>query len=79
MAVLPDPPSLQALGSHMGASSFPGYSASHLAPCLWPGKAVEDSPKPRDPVPAWETRKRFLALVLDWRSTGRCDHLGSES
>ena len=39
-------PTLQALGSHMDISSNLGGPVSHPAPCLWPGKAAEDSPKP---------------------------------
>ena len=36
----------------------PSSAASHPAPCLWPGKAVKDSPKPWDPAPTvWETWK----------------------
>ncbi|XP_058517282.1 urotensin-2B isoform X2 [Ochotona princeps] len=41
-----------------------GLSSSHpykRAPCVWPGKAVEDSQKPWDPAPAWETWRKFLA------------------
>ncbi|XP_058535116.1 chromatin modification-related protein MEAF6 isoform X1 [Ochotona princeps] len=30
-------------------------------PCLWPGKAVEDGPKPWDPEPTRETWKNLLA------------------
>ncbi|XP_058537073.1 phospholipid-transporting ATPase ABCA3-like [Ochotona princeps] len=30
------------------------------APCLWPGKAVKDGPKPRDPVSMQETWRKFL-------------------
>ena len=44
-------------GSLMGADSNPRGPASHPAPCLWPGKAVKDSPKPWNPVPPWETWK----------------------
>ena len=54
-------PRLARPGSHMGASSNPGSPASLPASCLWPEKAVEDSPKLWDPAPAWETRKRLLA------------------
>ena len=46
----------------MGAGSNPGSSTSYPAPCLWPGKAVEDGPKLWDPAPVWETQKRLLAL-----------------
>ena len=38
-------PRLARPGSHMGAGSNPGSPASLPAPCLWPGKAVEDGPK----------------------------------
>ena len=31
--------------------------ASHPAPCMWPGKAVKDGPKPWNPGPVWETWK----------------------
>ena len=58
----------------MGASSNPGGPASLPAPCLWPGKAVEDNPKLWDPAPVWETRKRLLAL--DRHSIDRCGSLG---
>ena len=71
MAQVVKGPRLARLGSHMGAGSNPGSPASLPAPCLWPGKAVED------PAPAWETGKRLLAL--DQHSIGRCAHLGSES
>ena len=64
-------------GSHMGASSNPGSSTSHPAPCLWPRKAVKDVPKARDPAPMWETWRKFLAL--DQHSTGSCAYLWSES
>ena len=47
------------------------------APCLWPGKAVEDGPKLWEPAPAWETQKRLLAS--DRHSIGSCAHLGSET
>ena len=36
---------LNSPGSYMGAGSNPGGPASDPAPCLWPGKAVKDSPK----------------------------------
>ena len=68
---------LNAPGSHMGTSCNPGSSASHPAPCLWPGKAIEDGPKPWDPAPEWETWKSLLAL--DWLSSSYCGHLESES
>ena len=53
---------LKVPGSHMGAGSY-------LAPCLWPGKAVEDGPKLWNPAPVWETQKRLLAS--DRHSIGR--------
>ena len=64
-------------GSRMGTGSHQGSSTSHPAPCLLPGKAVEDGPKTWDPAPMWETWKRFLAS--DLHSSGHCTHLGSES
>ena len=51
---------LHAPGSHMGAGSNPDIPAYHPAPCLWPGRAVEDGPKPCFSVPAWETQKMLL-------------------
>ena len=45
----------------MGAGSDPGGPTSHPAPCLWPGKAVKDGPKPRNSAPVWETWRKFLA------------------
>ena len=51
---------LNAPGSYMDTSSNPSGPASHPAPCLWPGKAVEDGPKLWDPAPTWDTRKKFL-------------------
>ena len=45
----------------MDAGSNSGSPASHLAPCLWPGKAVKDGPKPWEPAPVQETRKKLLA------------------
>ena len=64
-------------GIPYGRQFYPGSPASLSAPCLWPGKAVEDSPELWDPVPRWETRKRLLAS--DRHSMGRCAPLGSES
>ena len=67
---------LNAPESHMGAGSNPGGSTSHPAPCLCPGKAVEDGPKPWDPAPVWETRKKLLvfdfisAQLWLWRPLG---------
>ena len=58
------------LGSHMGINSCPGFTTSHPVPCLWPGKAVEDGPKPWDPAPTWETQKRLLVLG-SWLWIGR--------
>ena len=48
------------LGCPIGASSNAGDPASHPAPYLWPGKAMEDSPKPWDPASVEEARKKFL-------------------
>ena len=45
----------------MGAGSSPCSPASHPASCLWPGKAIEDGPKPWDPAPTWETQKNLQA------------------
>ena len=33
----------------MGAGSCPSYSTSHPTACLWPGKAVQECPKPWGP------------------------------
>ena len=68
-------------GSHMGASSNPSSPASLPALCLWPGKAVEDSPKLWDPAPTWETWKRLLAsgialaVALTWGVNHRAEDL----
>lgn len=35
-----------------------------LCPCLWPGKAVEDSPSSWNPAPTWLTKK-LLAPASD--------------
>ena len=67
-------PRLARPGSHMGAGSNPSSPASLPAPCLWPGKAVEDGPKLWEPAPAWETRKRLLAS--DRHSIGLLRSLG---
>ena len=63
----------------MGASSNPGGPASHPARCLWPGKAVEESPQPCDPAPTWDPGGVSRLLTSDWCSTGHSGHLGSES
>ena len=71
---------LNTLPSHMGNGSNPSSSTSHPAPCLSPGKAVEDGPKPWDPASAWETWRNFLAPgFVAWCSTGHYSQLGSES
>ena len=44
---------LNMLGPHMGDDSDLGSSTSHPAPCLSPGKAFEDGPKPWDPTLFW--------------------------
>ena len=49
----------------MGAGSKPGVPASHPAPCLWPGKAVKDGPKPWDPAPVWKTWRNLLTLDFE--------------
>ena len=50
---------LNAPGCHKGAGSNPCSSTFHPAPCLWPGKAVENSPKPWDPAPVWDTQRKL--------------------
>ena len=67
-------PRLARPGYHMGAGSNPSSPASHPAPCLWPRKAVENSPKLWDPVPVWETWIRLLAS--DRHSIGPLRSLG---
>ena len=67
-------PRLARPGSHVGAGSGPGSPASLPAPCLWPGKAVEDGPRLWEPAPAWETRRRLLAS--DRHSIGPLRSLG---
>ena len=57
---------LDAQGFRKGACSYPGSPASHPDPCLWPGKAVEDGPKPWDPAPLWDTRKKLLDPDFGW-------------
>ena len=47
-------------GSHIGANSNFSSCTSHPAPCLWPGKEVEDGPMPWGSAPVWETQKKFL-------------------
>ena len=64
-------------GFHMSAGSNPGGPASHPAPCLWPGKAVEDGPKPWDPAPSsGRPGGSSWLLALDWLSSSCCGHLG---
>ena len=53
-------------GSHMSTGSNPGSPAYHPAPCLWPGKAVGDGPRPEDPATAWDTGKRLQAPGFSW-------------
>ena len=49
----------------MGAGSKPGSGpGSHPAPCLWPGKAVEDGPRAWDPAPVWKTWEEALGFWL---------------
>ena len=59
----------------MVAGSNPGGPASHPAPCLWPGKAVEDGPDlgpstcMRDPEEApgsWFRIGSALAIAATW-------------
>ena len=59
-SIVPKALALNVLGSHMGADSNPGGPVSHPAPCLWPGKAVKNGPKPWNPAPVWDTRRKFL-------------------
>ena len=58
-------PCLLSPGSHMGTGSNHGSPASLPAPCLWPGKTVEDGPKLWDPAPTWQTQKKLLAPGLE--------------
>ena len=57
----------------MDAGSNPSSPASLPAPYLWPGEA-----KLWEPAPAWETRKRLLALdrhsIGPLRLTGGVNH-----
>ena len=69
---------LYTLGSHMGASSNPGSSTFQPAPCLWPGKATEDSTRFGTLHPRGIPGRSSWILALDQHSTGRCAHLGSE-
>lgn len=46
---------------HMDRSSSPGYSISDSAPCVEPGKACGDGPKPWSTAPTWETQKQLCA------------------
>ena len=55
--------SLRAISFHVATGLCPGCSASHPAPCLWPGRAVEDGPKPWDLQPTWETPGSWLWVV----------------
>ena len=60
----------------MGAGSSPGNPTSHPVPCWWPGKAVEDRPKPWDPAPMWENWKRLLAPGSGSAQLGLFQQLG---
>ena len=69
-------------GIPYGRRFYPGCPTSLPAPCLWPGKAVEDSPKLWDPAPTWETRKSSwlrigiaLAVALTWGVIHRTEDL----
>ena len=62
---------LNALGSYLGTGSNLGCSTSHIAPCLWPGKAAEDGPMLWDSAHMWETQKTFLNPGLYRHSTYR--------
>lgn len=44
----------------MSTRSPPGCFISHVAPCLWSGKAVKNSPKSCKPLLTWETCKKLL-------------------
>ena len=75
---------LNALGSNMGADSNPSSPASHPAPSLWSGKAVEEGPKPWNPAPTWETWRSSwllaltgaaLAVVVTWGVNHRTEDL----
>ena len=46
-------------GIPYGRRFYPGGPASLPAPCLWPGKAVKEGPKPWEPAPAWEEALGF--------------------
>ena len=63
----------------MDHSSNSGGPTSHPAPCLWPGKAVQDSPRPWDPVPHGKFERSSGLLASNQCSSGHCGHLGSES
>ena len=56
--------------------------ASIPAPCLWPGKAIDDGPNPWDPAPVWETWKSSWlqideapAIVVTWRVNRQMEDL----
>lgn len=51
---------LRALGFYMGTGNSDGPT-SHVTPCLWPEKGVEDEPKPWDHAPIWESWNKLLA------------------
>ena len=60
----------------MGAGCKAGRPASHPAPCLWPGKAVQDGPKalgtcphvgdPGDVPGSWLQMGTALAVAFTW-------------
>lgn len=55
------------------------HSTTHKAPCLCPGKAIENCPKPGEPALVWETRRSTWLLPSDQPSSGYCGHQGSKS
>ena len=63
----------------MDSSSNPGIPASHPAPCLWPGKSIEDGPKPWYAAHTWETWRKFLAPGYGSVQHQLFGYLGSES
>ena len=59
---------------------YPGSPASLPAPCLWPGKAVEDGPKLWDPAPmtgrvSWLRIGIASSIALTWGVNHRTEDL----
>lgn len=50
-----------------------------ISSALLPIQQVDDSPKPWDSVPAWETQKKLLTSGFGWAQLDPCGHLGSEA